>query len=197
MKRIVITGAQKKILIVAGIVIAALAIFLRAAYLPMKQEAERLKREIGVIESEIAAIRQMAGEGRQLEAAIGALKTRLDALNAMFPDREEVILRELSAATTRLGIEVVSMRPQRKRAIKDIDGAAIGIAASSVQEMSVSLNVKTNYRSLGDLFKVLREGLPVFVKVEAVTITRIGDIRSGLLNVDLNLNTYLISAQGQ
>src|SRR3989338_5405686 len=145
MDRKTITKRQKKILVIVGIVGSAFIIFIALIYLPLRAELARLKNEFYKLESEISQIKKVAREGESLEEAIVSLKGRLETINKKFPEKDEVILRELSGLAAKLGIEVVSIRPQKKRMIQEIGDRPIGIKECLVQEMPVSMNLRASY----------------------------------------------------
>lgn len=187
-----ITKRQKKILVIVGVVGSAFIIFIAFIYIPMRAELARLKDEFYKLEAEISQIKKLAKEGESLEEAIVSLKDRLDAINKKFPEKDEVILRELSGLAAELGIEVVSIRPQKKKVIQEIGSRPIGIKECLVQEMPVSMTLRASYRALGEFFKILKEDFPIFVRVDNVRIVRAGDKQTGVLDAELNLDTYLI-----
>lgn len=192
MDKIKITKAQEKILMIVGVVSLAFLIFILFIYLPSRRQLVRLKNEFYGIESEIENIKKATGEGRSLEENITILKARLDELDKKFPAKEEVILRELSDAAARYDIAVTALKPQKKKVIKDIDGISIMIKDCQVQEMPVSLSLKASYKTLGEFLKFLKDQTPVFVRIDNVRMAKGSDKMSAIIDVELNLNSYLI-----
>lgn len=195
MDRTRITKRQKKIFVMAGIVGGAFAVFIVLIYLPLRSELAQLKNEFYKIESEINQIKRIAKEGETLEEAIAALKDRLNSMDDKFPKQDEIILRELANLASRLGIEVVSIKPQKKRAIQEINQAPVSIKGYSVEEMPVSMNLKAPYKTMGEFFKILKDDFPVFVRVDALRMGKSPDKTRNILNAELNLDTYLISQE--
>ncbi|MBI5144442.1 MAG: type 4a pilus biogenesis protein PilO [Candidatus Omnitrophica bacterium] len=191
MRKLEITKNQKKILIIVGIVGLAFVIFMIFVYLPLRKQFAGLKDRLHVVEAEINQIKQAGGEGKSLEEAISFLKERYDVMSNKFPEKEEIVLRELPSLAARLGIDVSSVRPQRKRVIQELSGSPTSIKGHYVQEMPISMSLKTYYKTLGEFFRILNEDFPIFVKIDNVSITR-ADRATGLLSVDLNVDTYLI-----
>ena len=62
-----------------------------------------------------------------------------------------------------------------------------------IQEMPISMSLAASYKTLGEFLKNLKESASSFVRVDSVRIGKTSDMSSTLLNVNLNLNTYLIS----
>lgn len=192
MDKIKITKKQKNILMIVGIIVSAFIVFIVLIYIPLKSQLIRVKKEYYDIESEIKTIKNIAGKDKPLEEAIGLFKTKLDTLEKQFPEKEEIILRELSGLAGRLDIEVVSIKPERKRVIRDLNGIPLSIKGCYVEEMSVSMSLKAPYKTMGQFFKNLYEDFPIFVKIENINITKVGDKEKTHLDVELSLSTYLI-----
>lgn len=191
MNPIAVTEAQKKILIIMGIVILAFIVFIVFIYLPLRRESIRIRKEYHAIEAEVNQIKKTAGQGKSLEESIVMLRKKLDAMNAKLPEKEEVVIRELSNALTNLGIEVVSIKPQRKAPLAE----GGGIRGASVQEMPISISLKTSYKTLGEFFRLVREDLPVFLRADTVRMSKAPGKDTNLLTVDVHLNSYLVSSE--
>jgi len=146
------------------------------------------------MEAEVNQIKNISGGKNSLEEAIVSLQGKLDTLNMQFPDREEIILRELSSLLARLNIEVVSFRPQRKSIVTEIENSPIAVKGCSIQEMSMAISVKTAYKKLIEFFKILKRDFPIYLRVESIRMQKkSADKSSALLNADLALDAYLIS----
>ncbi len=195
MQNIEITKRQKKIFMFVGIVALTFAVFIIFIYLPTKRHLVQLKDEYFVLQNEINEFNKSIGEGKPLEQAILSLRNRLETLDKKFPEKEEIVLRELSALAENLSIEISSIRPEKKKEIKEIENTPIDIKGCIVQEMPISMNLRTSYKTLGEFLKVLKEAFPVFIKIDNVRITKTADKNSPLLDVSLSLNTYLASPQ--
>jgi len=192
MQTIIITKGQKKILLIVGIVLLIFAMFMLLAYLPLRVKEKRLKAEIDSIESDIARIKKIAEGSASIEEAITVLKNKLESLNKEFPAREEIVLRSLSELAAKTNIDIVSMVPQKKKTVTDIAGSSIKLKGSIVQEMSVSVGFKTNYKNLAAFLNALENDFPVCLRVESVQMSRSGNAAGGTLDVSLTLAAYLI-----
>ncbi len=192
MDKITITVRQKKILMIVGIVALTFAIFILMIYLPLRQELIKLKSQYYGIEAELENIKKFSSGEKSLEEMISLLKKKLEALDNTFPPKEELILRELAGAATRSGIELVSINPQRKRDINELEGIPVNVRGYTSKEMSIAVSLKTSYKTLGEFFKVLQEDFPVFIKVESIQMSKGRGKTDNILNVDMNLSTYLL-----
>lgn len=189
-----ITKRQQKIFTVVSVIIAVFLIFITFIYLPMRRELTILKKEYGKIESETKEARIIAGEGRSLEDAIGALKTRIDSMNKQFPSKEEGILRALSERAESFKIKVTNMNPEKKRIVQEIGVAPVNIRDCVVQEMALTMNLKTDFMTFGRFARSLKEDFPVWIKMDSVRMeSASGDKeKHPLLNIEVKMRAYLI-----
>lgn len=183
---------QKKILFIVGIVLAAFIIFLAFIYLPSRRELNKARKELKSAELELETIKTLTGKDVPLEKAIVLLKERLDNLDKKFPEKEEIILRDLSALAAKMDIKLMSMRPTKKKAVESINGLPVNIKGCFVQEMQVSMDMQTSYKRLGEFFRVLKEEFPIYVRIDKLNMTKVNEKMPGLLNVNISLDTYLI-----
>lgn len=196
MPKIEITKNQKKIAAIGGMVALTFIIATIYVYLPLRRHFLELKAKLYVVENEINQIKKAGGEGKSLEEAIAFLKERYDVMSNKFPEKEEVVLRELSNLAARLEMDVSSVRPQRKRIVQDLNDVLIRIEGCYVQEMPISMSLKTYYKTLGEYLKILNTDFPIFVRVDGISMMK-ADKATGLLNVELNIDTYLICPEGK
>lgn len=188
-----ISKAQKNIILTIGIVVVVVVLFIMYLYIPMNKKLAGLKAEITAAEAEVNQIRQSFGDAKSLEEALAFLNKKIEVLSKKFPIKEEIVLRELPGIVSKLGIEVLSIRPGKKIAIGDIGGVPVPVKGSTVYEFSISMDLITTYKKLGELFTVLHESFPIFIRVDSVRLSSSGKDEKGFLNVDLNLFTYVIS----
>ena len=98
----------------------------------------------------------------------------------------------LSHLTRDLNIELVSIRPQQKRACLDENRKEIEIEGKIMRTLSVSIGLRCFYKDLAKYLKALRENLPVFITIERLNIKK-GRTDSPRLNVTLDVKLYLLS----
>ena len=196
MLKIAITSNQKKILVMGSIVGLTFIVVTMFVYLPLRRHFAQLKAKLYAIESEINQIKKAGGEGKSLEEAIAFLKERYDIMSNKFPEKEEIVLRELSNLAARLEIDVSSVRPQRKKTVQELNGLPIRISGCYVQEMPIAMTLKTRYKTLGEYLKILNADFSIFVRVDNISMAK-ADKATGLLNVELKIDTYLICPEAK
>lgn len=179
---------QKITIVTIGIVILIFYLFITFVYNPEKKQLNDIKQEYIAAKAQVEEFNRMVGEGKQIGDVISAFNNKMDVFDSRFPEKEEVMLREISGACEKAGITVSSIVPQKKR-----DLQLVSIKHSIVQEMPISISLTASYKKLGELLRILRDDLPVFVRVDNVSMSKSGGPQSSLLNVSLNMNTYLIS----
>ena len=192
MKNIQISEKQKTIIIVIGVVILVFYLFISFVYNPEKKHLIQMKKEYAAAQSQVEEFKRLVGEGKSAEEVVEVFKKKVETFDNKFPQKEEVILREISGAAERLGVEISSIRPDKKKAILSINNAPINISGCVIQEMLISMNIKASYKKLGEFLRTLREDLPVFVSVEDLSIGKPGDNKSPILDITLTLKAYPI-----
>ena len=191
-----ISKKQKKILMLAGIIALTFFIFIVAIYMPAHRQLKQLKQQFSRLDQEAKQLKGSFGEKHSLEDVIISLDKRRSVLDKKFPDKEEVVFRDISGLATSMGIEISSMRSQGKKTLKEMRGAPIAIKNSVIQEMWVSIELTTTYKKLGEFLAVLKGGFPVFIRIESIQMTNASsDKNSALLKVSVSLVTYLVSRQ--
>ena len=197
---ITITKFHKNIIIAAAIVGLLFVLFLVLVYLPSKNKINKLNAEIFAVQAEISRIRSGLDKNKSMEQNIIGLNEKLKDINVKLPPKEEIILRELTDAAKKFGIEVVSMSPEKKKVVTDIDGSPVRVKDYFVKEMSVSMTAKTYYKKLGDFLIYIRENFPVAARVKDVSMSGSAsgaDADSGLLSVNLKFDTYMLSTSAE
>ena len=191
--KIVMTKRQQKILIIAGAFILAVVVFLVFIYIPSNRRLDDLKIQYQTIQSDMEDFKKSVGTGRPLEQSIILFRNNLEALNKKFPDKEEVIIKELSALAKNMNIEITAMNPAAKKPFTTGDGQAPAIKGIDVKVMPISLTIRTSYKKIGEFLKALKENFAVFIEIENVTLSKSsGEKEVNVLNVRLELNTYLM-----
>ena len=193
MKNLEMTQRQKRIFIFLAVIALALFLFVWFVYIPAKAYRDKLKNEYNSIQKQIVEMRRSIGEGKSLEQAISFFKDRLAYFDKRFPSREEVVLREMPALAGKCGVEISSIRPSKKAVIQAIEGASLEVRDYTIQEMPISVDLKSSYKKLGEFLKALRNDFPAFVRVDKIQMSRAGDKDSNLLDVSLSLDTYFLS----
>ncbi|MDD5422985.1 MAG: type 4a pilus biogenesis protein PilO [Candidatus Omnitrophota bacterium] len=188
-----ITKRQQKIIIFTAVFLLALTVFLVFIYMPADARLKGLKQKYNAIQTEIDEFRRTIGADKPLEQSIIAFRSRIEALGKKFPGKEEIVFKELSSLAQGMDIEITSMNPSKKVVVKGAEGQDLLIKDCVVEEISISMALKTSYKKLGEFLRALKEEFPIFVTIENVNIAKAGDKDSPVLNVALSINTYLIS----
>src|SRR3989338_3119968 len=194
-KNIKLTKAQKKLAMIAGIVILAFIIFIRFIYLPQRARFEELKKELELAEKEIGEIKKTAGaeEEKTMATALASLQKKLKTLEARFPDKEEMILRELPAFANKFGIEIKSMQPQKKREVKGTGKEEVIVKGYKLEDIQIAISAVGRYRNLGEYIKALREGFPAIIKINSLALSRGRGEDEVSLNISMTITAYLLS----
>lgn len=189
---ITLTKKQIKILILGSIAAFTFAIFIYFIYVPATKKLAKLKHDYASTQAELADLKKMIGEDKPLEQAILYLREKLKTYERKFPEKDEDVLRLLSAQAEKGGVDILSMTPGKKRPIKDVGGVSISVKDYTVEEMQISLNVKAQYKKLGEFLKTLKEDIPIFIRVGDVTMSSSGDKTNETLSISLSLTAYLL-----
>ncbi len=151
-----------------------------------------MKAESAAVSKEIGEIRVSMGGARSVDEALSSMNKDVADIEKLFPLKEEAILSELSKLATGMGMEVVSISPQKKQVITAIDGVPVSVTGSIVKEMPITMSLRARYKSVGDLILALRSGFPMLVKVDSLDMSS-GGREDGMLTVNLQLNSYMLS----
>ncbi len=192
MKDIDIKKIPKEVLIAGGASILLIVFFVNFVFMPMIKRVSNVKRETANAVSEARKIREAMGSAKSVDEALSSMKKRMVGIEHLFPRKEESILSALSSLATKMGMEVGSISPQKKRVINDIDGVSVKIKNSFVMEMPVSMSARARYKSLGDFIIKLRDDFPMLIKVDSVDMSGSGR-EDGMLTVNLQMNSYMLS----
>lgn len=196
-KNIKLTKKQKKLAVIAGLIVAAIVIFLKFIYLPQKARFEELKKELRMAEEEIGDIKKTAGaeEEKSMGVALEGLQKKFKDLETRFPDKEEMILRELPAFANRFGIEIKSMQPQKKRAVKEIDKSEFTVTGYTVEDIEIAIFAVGRYKNLGEYIKALKEEFPALIRINKLSMSRAGGEDGMSLNINMTITAYLLFAE--
>ena len=190
-----ITGTQKKIIIVSAVVLVAFLFTWLFVYQPARNKVARIKTELENVNSQIERIEGLVEEGKPIGEEIDKLQKEFDALSAKFPRKEEEALRLVSGFARKLGIEVVSIKPQPKRLFAGKEEHAIEFEGKKCQRVFVFVKMKCNYKQLVEYIDMLKGSLPAFVCVESINASKekIEGAKTPRLKTELGLSLYLLS----
>jgi hypothetical protein len=185
------TKSQKRIITVVGIIAAIFAVFTAFVYIPMASQLGKMKKEYARINSDIEQVKSMGG-GKTLEKTISDLNARLDRLKVMFPSKEEGFLKTLSDTAAKFKIEIHTMNPEKKHIMMDMGGSPVIIKDCVVQEMSITVNMMTDFKTFSSFIKYLKDDCPVYLKADMVRMEKTSNDKHPQLNIDMKIHTYLI-----
>ena len=187
-----ITKAQKKILIVGLSALAAFIIFWVFVYLPAESSVKKLKAKLIDLEGKIFRIEAIIGEENSFEEGFNALEEEFQRLERMLPDSEEDTLRAISDAAHRLGIDIISIKPQPKVPFSEEEDVTID--GRPCEKMAISIIIRSKFKELGEFFEILRKDIDQLLTVERVGIAKVENQTD--LNADVKLTIYLL-AEGE
>jgi len=188
------TGSQKKAAVSILAMVLVFIVFIVFIYIPMHRELDKTIAEYGSVEKEISDIKNAAGKDKSLDEIIAALKKRLTELENKFPAKEEQILSDLSDRAKDLKIDLINMTPDKKRLVTGIDCAALNKKGCVLQEMAITMNMRTDFRTFAGFMKSLKENFPFYIKLDSAHLVRLaGSDRHPMLDIEVKLHAYLIS----
>lgn len=181
--QIKITKEQKKILYISAVVLLFFVCFWSFIYRPQGSKFLETKKELAATEKQISEILSLT-KGEELSEAVKKLKVSFDKTSGEFSQGEEGLIRNLSDQANRLKIKVKNINTAVSRSLD------VQVAGRKLEELSISMNLSAEYRQLGEYLDILRNNLPILVKVTQVDIKGAGE---GVpeLSIELKLLAYL------
>lgn len=186
-----ISPSQKKIIIIAILVILAFLGFWIFIYFPAKTSVNRLKAEIVNLESQIQEIDTLTDKSNSIAEGIRSLEGKFCQLENRLSQKEQEGLRMLSDLARKFGLEVVSIRPQLKNALLDRGNQKMEIEGKACQSVLVTIEIRCTYRDLVRYLENLTRSTIMLTGVERLKINKDAS-GSAVLNVTLDLNLYLL-----
>ena len=177
-----LTKAQKNIFILSIVIIIFLLCFWVFIYLPQKNKLASIKKEIADIDAQIAQINRMSG-GRDLTEVATSYNAQLRDVSSVFSFSEGELIDNLSKEAKKLNIEINSIKPLERQAIKEKENL-------DIEELPVNMQLSCEFRDLANYLKVLRDSFPILVKVKKIDIQGAGEGKD-ILNVNLQISAYL------
>jgi len=195
-----LSSSQKKIIIQAGIFILALSLAWFFLYSPSRKNLNEAKQDFSAVEQEIQEIESLVDGSVPIAESLSMLKEKYQELDSKFPDKEEETLRMLSDFAQKMNIDIVSIKPQRKRTVwRKEEEEAVQVDGKICQCVTVSIDVRCFYQDLVKYIEMLKKDLPAFMVVESVRLlkdkTRVKEskLTRDKLNVILIVGLYLLS----
>lgn len=180
---------KQTIIIVTGTILLTMLLLLLFIYLPKKREIIELKKKITDIEREIQGIQGVGAEKEGLDEIIAKYNNKLKELEKSLPGKEEETLRNLSNLASKLGIEVLSINPQKA----EICDLPINVKGYICKEMKISMELKTSFKVLGEYLRLLQYGFPTVLRINSYYIKKEGEKYGiSVLSVTLKLTMYML-----
>jgi len=182
---------QWTLLTVVGIV-AVLGAGWFFAVSPQRHHAADLRSQAAAKESANAQLRQRVAQLEQQKEGLPAQQRRLNEIATKVPDNPALpaLIRQLSAAATGAGVDLVSLSPAQPTAMAPTASTAVtttsttstapAAAASSVMQIPVIIIVRGSYYNIESFFDAV-EKLPRAVLIPGwqMTVAQGGTVSSG------------------
>lgn len=181
---------QKKILIMAGVVLGVILIFLVFIYAPRNRILRELKLQLNSIQKNINEIKRLTGDIQSLDLVISKYNDKLKQLKEKLPAREESTIRELGKKAAGLGIEVMAINPEITVDTK----LPVRVKGCQCRELGISMELRAPYKKLAEYIKILQEDFPALIKIEKLKMIRLEGVKGNpLLQVSMEITMYLIT----
>lgn len=107
------SSTDKKILVLAVIVVIACGIFYNFYTRPIKAERVSIDQEIELLEIKVAAAQQYIGKLNDLKVEVSELNRELEELKSMLPDRRETpaVIRQTHTMAADSGLRLTGFTP--------------------------------------------------------------------------------------
>jgi len=186
--KIELNKTQKLIFLMAFIIFIVIFILWLFVYSPTRAKANVLKEELDAIRLDIRDITRIAGGQKNMDVAYKKFHEKLKELNRIIPTEEKSALSLLSKIADEMGIKILIMRPGGA-AESQID---LEIKGKLIVEMPMSLELKCDYKTLGEYLNRIRTELPVLVVVNEVKMSRLAEGGNTYLKANLNLRLFML-----
>ena len=177
---------QKNILIELLIFVICIIIVFFFLYLPRSFKAGSVRDSLDKYSQEIKQIKSAAGEGLGPEETKKILAKKLEVLELKFPSKEEEIIKRISQVADDLNIEVLSISPGGKTALKDFPK----IEGKECYVLPIVVEMNCEFIKIVNYINELTDNFPSLLTVEGLTLSQ--SSTEGLIGVRLSLNSYLL-----
>ena len=181
---------QKKIIVVAAIMLAVFLLFWLFIYLPSSVKANSLKKELLSLEEHIKGIEKIIGN-KPLHVGIALLRKNLKEFSLAFPHKEEECLRDLSNSARKFDIKMLSIKPQPKIQFIDENKKETIVEGKTLQKVRVLVKASGSYYNIVKYIENLRN-LAAVASVDFLEIQK-ESLNSKILNIVLNIDFWLLS----
>lgn len=179
-----LTKEQKKIIYIALIVVSFLFLFRIFVYAPQQRKLAFIKKQLKDAEAQIAEIDRLTA-GKELSTAMQDLSAQLQKASSRLLVKDEDVINGLSGRAKKLKIEIKNLDPDDKITLPN------RVPGYDAQELPISMNLSCDFKTLGEYLDILRNDLPVLIRIKQLDITGSGEGRANL-NITLKISAYLL-----
>lgn len=187
-----LTQSQQKTLIAGAIIVAIFFLAWMLLYFPQAHKLNSLKSEFAATQIHIRQIETMMAADKNFGSGLELLIESLNKLNSKFPQTEKESLQAISDLARKVNLNVVSTQSQPKTSFLDAQSQLVEIEGKKSQMVSVSVELKGNFKDFGKFLLLLKTALPAYVSLEHVSLQSDGAL-APILSISLVLNLYLLT----
>jgi Tfp pilus assembly protein PilO len=187
-----LSPSQEKLLIVGGVILAALFIAWFFIYHPSKKMVRFLRDELAKVEGQIKQTDEMLSQGKALEEKILLFEDIEKVIETRVPRQEEEGINLLSDYAHKRDLGIAAIRSESKAPLLDQAGQPFVIGGRHCHRLSVFMEMSGRYENLVGYILDLKEFIPSFVTIEAIQIRQGGDAAKSELMFSISVNLYLL-----
>ena len=185
---------QKNIAIMAATVLVTFLIFFFVIYSPKSRSVRNLKNQYDSLDKDIREIEGLSS-GKTLDEALAMFDKESKELDAKFPSNEETTIKLLTSYASKAGIDITSLSPESIKT-SNIQG---NIPGYSLMELSITMDLKGDYKSIGEYLNMLEKEFPTYVKINSISMAKekSGDKTSPELRSHIALTMYMLYGESR
>lgn len=178
-----LTKEQKKIYIILSFFLVFFLLIIVFIFIPNKKRLQKIDVQVKNKEQEINNIVNLT-KGKELSKAVQDLTSELDRIDDNVPLKREEIINILSQTAKDLKIDVKNINFSEKKVLD------ISVPGYQIEELPISIQLFCEYKSLADYLGIIRNDLPILIKMVKLDVKGKGEGKYGL-DVDMQILTYL------
>lgn len=183
---------QKKMIVFVGAAAAGFFMLWLFVYLPLCSKIRLMRLQISEIDRQAQDIEFAMGRGRRLGDGAAFFEREWEKVRSRFPGKEEVGLEILSDLARRLGLEVISVRPEPKAVFLDADSRRTDIEGKACHRTPIAIALRCDFRGLVGFLEALKDSPFLFADIERLKITK-DSLGPEKLDVTVDLNLFTLS----
>jgi Tfp pilus assembly protein PilO len=187
-----LSSNQEKILIVGGVILAALFIAWFFIYHPSKKMIHFLRGELAKVEGQIKQTDEILSQGKALEEKILLFEDIEKVMEKQVPRQEEEGIKLLSDYAHKRDLGIASIRSEAKTPLLDHTGQTFVIGGRHCHKLSVAMEMSGRYENLIGYLLDLKEFIPSFFTLDTIRIQQ-ADVSKSELMFSLNISLYLLN----